>query len=164
MWFPAPDLVLEWFRCCHCKNLVSEGAKHLFLLCEKRHFAPVQNRFRLLRTVRLQYIRQYDNLFLRSIFYLIKLSRERAAEYHATLLLETWWPWRPSLLSKFMPKHDEEGGDIGEKQICGQLRLVRVDLTQRPINRACCSMAYRIIVNKIKEQFVSRKKIHCRVA
>jgi hypothetical protein len=63
-----------------------------------------------------------------------------------------------------MPKHDEEGGNIGKKQICGQLRLVRVDLTQRPINRACCSRAYRIIVNKIKGQFVSRKKIHCRVA
>jgi hypothetical protein len=34
---------------------VLEGAKHLFSLCEKRHFAPVRNRLRLIRTVRLQY-------------------------------------------------------------------------------------------------------------
>jgi hypothetical protein len=31
-----------------------------------------------------------------------------------------------------MPKHDEDGGDIDEKNIGGQLGLVRVDSTQRP--------------------------------
>jgi len=35
------------------QDLVSEGAKHLFSLCEKRHFTPVRNRLRLIRTVRL---------------------------------------------------------------------------------------------------------------
>ncbi len=39
----------------------------------------------------------------------------------------------PPLFSKIMPKHDKDGGDIGEKNIGGQLGLVRVDLTQRPI-------------------------------
>jgi hypothetical protein len=34
-----------------------------------------------------------------------------------------------------MPKHDEDGGDIGEKNIGGQLGLVRVDSTQRPIKK-----------------------------
>jgi hypothetical protein len=32
-------------------ELVSEGAKHLFSLCEKRHFSPVRNHILLLRTV-----------------------------------------------------------------------------------------------------------------
>jgi hypothetical protein len=35
------------------QDSVSEGAKHLFSLCEKRYFAPVQNRLRLIRTVQL---------------------------------------------------------------------------------------------------------------
>ena len=39
------------------QDLVLEGVKHLFSLCEKRYFASVQNRLRLIRTVRLQYIR-----------------------------------------------------------------------------------------------------------
>ncbi len=39
----------------------------------------------------------------------------------------------PPLFSEIMPKHDEDGGDIGEINIGGQLGLVRVDLTQRPI-------------------------------
>ena len=39
----------------------------------------------------------------------------------------------PPLFSEIMPKHDEDGGDIGEKNIDGQLGLVRVDSTQRPI-------------------------------
>jgi hypothetical protein len=30
-----------------------------------------------------------------------------------------------------MPKHDKDEGDIGEKNIGGQLGLVRIDLTQR---------------------------------
>ena len=39
----------------------------------------------------------------------------------------------PPLFSEIMPKHDKDGGDIGEKNIGGQLGLVRVDSTQRPI-------------------------------
>jgi len=34
-----------------------------------------------------------------------------------------------------MPKHDEDRGDSGEKNIGGQLGLVRVDSTQRPIKK-----------------------------
>jgi hypothetical protein len=39
----------------------------------------------------------------------------------------------PPPLSEIMPKHDKDGGDIGEKKIGGQLGLVRFDLTQWPI-------------------------------
>ncbi len=39
----------------------------------------------------------------------------------------------PPLLSKIMPKHDKDGVDNGKKNIDGQLGLVRVDSTQRPI-------------------------------
>jgi hypothetical protein len=78
-----------------------------------------------------------------------------------------------------MPKHDEDVGDIDEKNIRGQLELVCIDIDskQRPIKKHIYSLkkhtfclqahhsgAYRIIVNKIKEQLVSRKKIHPRVA
>ncbi len=41
----------------------------------------------------------------------------------------------PPLLSKIMPKHDEDKGDIGEKNIDGQLGLVRIDSTQRLIKK-----------------------------
>ena len=41
----------------------------------------------------------------------------------------------PPLLSKIMPKHDKDGGDISEKNIGGQLGLVGVDSTQRPIKK-----------------------------
>jgi len=49
-----PDLVSEWFRISNFaveQDSVSEGAKHLFSLCEKRYFVPVQNCLRLIRTV-----------------------------------------------------------------------------------------------------------------
>ena len=49
-----PDSVSEWFRISNFaveQDSVSDGAKHLFSLCEKRYFAPVQNRLRLIRTV-----------------------------------------------------------------------------------------------------------------
>jgi hypothetical protein len=39
----------------------------------------------------------------------------------------------PPLFSEIMPKHDKDGGDIGEKNIGGQLGLVHVDSMQRPI-------------------------------
>jgi hypothetical protein len=41
----------------------------------------------------------------------------------------------PPLLFKIMPKHGEDGGDIGEINIGGQLGLVRIDSTQRPIKK-----------------------------
>ena len=41
----------------------------------------------------------------------------------------------PPLLSKIMPKHDKDGGDIGKKIIDGQLGLVHVDSTQRSIKK-----------------------------
>ena len=39
----------------------------------------------------------------------------------------------PHLSSKIMPKHDEDMGGTGEKNIGGQLGLVRIYSTQRPI-------------------------------
>jgi hypothetical protein len=39
----------------------------------------------------------------------------------------------PPLLSEIVPKHDEDGGDIGKKNIGGQLGLVRIDSTKRLI-------------------------------
>jgi hypothetical protein len=36
----------------------------------------------------------------------------------------------PPLLSKIMPKRDEDGGDTRKKNIGGQLGLLRIDLTQ----------------------------------
>ena len=41
----------------------------------------------------------------------------------------------PPLLSEIMPKHDEDKGDIGEKNIGGQLGLVRINSTQRLIKK-----------------------------
>jgi hypothetical protein len=41
----------------------------------------------------------------------------------------------PPLLSEIMPKHDKDGEDIGEKNIGGQLGVVHIDLTQRPIKK-----------------------------
>ncbi len=68
------------------------------------------------------------------IFYLIKWIRERAVKYHAPLgNIVTMAP--PPLLSKIMPKHDEDEGDIGERNIGGQLGLVRIDSTQQPIKK-----------------------------
>jgi hypothetical protein len=71
-----------------------------------------------------------------------------------------------------MPKHNEDSGGIGEKYICGLLGSVRVDSMQRPKKKhryslkkhtfcpsARQSAAYKIIVNKIKKQLVSCKKI-----
>ena len=42
----------------------------------------------------------------------------------------------PPLLSEIMPKHDEDRGDIDEKNIHGQLGLVCIDLTQRLIKKS----------------------------
>jgi len=44
--WPLPNLVLEWSRKVQSIGVDSEGAKHLFSLCEKRHFTPVQSRLR----------------------------------------------------------------------------------------------------------------------
>ena len=41
----------------------------------------------------------------------------------------------PLLLSEIMSKHDEDGGDIGEKNIDRQLGSVHIDSTQRPIKK-----------------------------
>jgi hypothetical protein len=55
------------------QDSVSEGAKHLFSLCEKRYFEPVRNRLRLIRTERLQTVLEDKKIiFLLSIFYLIQ--------------------------------------------------------------------------------------------
>ena len=55
--------------------------------------------------------------------------------YHAPLgNMVTMAPPPPSsLLYEIMPKHDKDGGYISEKNIGGQLGLVRVDSTQWPI-------------------------------
>ncbi len=64
----------------------------------------------------------------------------------------------PPLLSEIMPKHDENGGNIGGKNIGGQLGLVCIDSDATAdkkahifCQRARRSAAYRIIVIKIKE-------------
>ena len=51
---------------------VLEGAKHLFALCEKRHFEPFRNR--------ISFFGQYNYttiIFFAKYFYLIKSARER---------------------------------------------------------------------------------------
>ncbi len=48
----------------------------------------------------------------------------------------------PTLLSEIMPKHDEDGGDIGKNNIGGKLGLVRIDLTQQTIK----NHIYHVIV------------------
>ncbi len=55
------------------QDSVSEDAKHLFSLCEKRYFTPVRNRLRLIRTERLHTVLEDKKIiFLLSILYLIK--------------------------------------------------------------------------------------------
>ena len=55
------------------QDSVSEDAKHLFSLCEKRYFAPVQNHLRLIRTERLHTVLEDKKIFFwLCIFYLIK--------------------------------------------------------------------------------------------
>jgi hypothetical protein len=58
------------------------------------------------------------------------------------------------LLSEIMPKHDGDGGDIGEKNIGRRLGLVRIDLMQGPIkkhiykeqkNHSFCQSAHRLV-------------------
>ena len=54
--------------------------------------------------------------------------------HHAPLgNMVTMAPPPSSLLSEIMPKHEKDGGYIGEKNIGGQLGLVRVDSMQWPI-------------------------------
>ena len=77
----------------------------------------------------------------------------------------------PTPSSKIMPKHDEDMGGTGEKNIGEQLGLVRIYLTQRPIKRhnnslqnspfrkrAHPSAAFRIIVYKKKNMLIFFKK------
>ena len=69
-----PDLVSEWSRKVRSIRVDSEGAKHLFSLCEKRHFAPVQNCLWLLQTVRLQFIQDKKAItYFPAFFYLTKV-------------------------------------------------------------------------------------------
>jgi hypothetical protein len=86
-----------------------------------------------------------------------------------TLLVQTWWPWcSPPPSSEIMPKHDEDMGGTGEKNIGGQLGLVRIYSMQRPNKshdnslqnspfrkRARPSAAWRIIVNIKKNVLIS---------
>ena len=97
---------------------------------------------------------------------------------HLLLLVQTWWPWCfPLPSSKIMPKHDEDMGGIGNINISRQLGLVRIYLSQWPIQthdyalqnspfrkRVRPSAAWRIIVNKIKVCLFLFKKLHCHVA
>jgi hypothetical protein len=55
-----------------------------------------------------------------------------------------------------MPKHDEDGGDIGEKISGGQLGLVHVDLTQWPIKNTNINLknipfVYKLAVHRPTE-------------
>jgi hypothetical protein len=74
----------------------------------------------------------------------------------------------PTPSSEIMPKHDENMGGTGEKNIGEQLGLVRIYSTQQPIKthdnslqnspfwkRTRPSDACRIFVNKIKSMLIS---------
>ena len=140
------DLFWKWFGRC---EVVLEDAKHLISLCEKRHFAQVWNRLRLLRTVQLQYILDNKTItFLQSILYFKKLSRESKPPRHASLANMVTMA-RPPPLSEIMPKHDEDMDGIGEKYFGGQLGLVRVDSTHQPINSLTaksCSVGAKLVL------------------
>ena len=74
------------------------------------------------------------DFFSLSIFYLTKVDREQEATYGTSSSCKQHGdnaPPPPS--SEIMPKHDEDMGGIGEKNIGGQLGLVRIYLTQRTI-------------------------------
>ena len=53
------------------QDSVSEGAKHLFSLCEKRYFAPVQNRLRLIRTVQLHTVLEDKKIIFFTKYFLL---------------------------------------------------------------------------------------------
>ncbi len=65
----------------------------------------------------------------------------------------------PTPSSEIMPKHDEDMGGTGEKNIGEQLGLVSIYSTQQPIKthgkRTRPSDACRIFVNKIKSMLIS---------
>ncbi len=43
-------------------------------------------------------------------------QNKQGREPPATMLLsQTWWPWRPPLLSEIVPRHNKSVGDIGKK-------------------------------------------------
>jgi len=110
---------------------VLECVKHLFSLCEKRHFAPFQNC--------ISFFGQYDymtTIFFTKYFYLIKSAREReeAMKY----------------LPRSSSKHSDHGAlppcpkscqnmtrtwDTSAKNFDVPLGLVGIDLTQRSIKK-----------------------------
>ena len=53
------------------QDSVSEDAKHLFSLCEKRYFAPVQNRLRLIRTVQLHTVLEDKKIIFFTKYFLL---------------------------------------------------------------------------------------------
>ena len=65
--------ILFWsgFKFLIAQDLVSEGAKHLFSLCEKRHFTPVRNRLRLIRTVRLHTVSEDKRIIFFTKYFLL---------------------------------------------------------------------------------------------
>ena len=158
------------------QDWVLEGAKHF------SHF--VRRDTSLLSETVSGFLGRYyysilDNktiFFLLIIFYLKKLCRKKATKYHAPLGNMVTMALPPP----FVQNHAKTWWGRGrhwQKNIGRQLGSVHVDSIQRPTKkhvnsltkhiicrRACHLAAYRIVVYKIKEQLVSRKKIHCRVA
>ncbi len=53
------------------QDSVLEGAKHLFSLCEKRYFAPVRNRLRLIQTERLHTVIEDKKIFFFTKYFLL---------------------------------------------------------------------------------------------
>ena len=109
-----------------------EGAKHLFTLCDKRHFTPVRNRLLLLWTV---WLHHYNTFFSPSISYLTKLAREREeATYHAPHANVV--TMAPSPLVRNNVKTWQGHGMHWQKNISIiQLGLLRVDLTKWTIKK-----------------------------
>ena len=103
----------------------------------KRHFAPVQNRLLLLRTV---WLHHYNTFFSLSFLYLTKLAREQEeATYHAPHANVV--TMAPSPLVRNHVKTWQGHGMHWQKNISIiQLGLLHVDLTQRTIKKHIYSL------------------------
>ncbi len=53
------------------QDLVLEGVKHIFSLCEKRHFTPVRNRLWLIRTVQLHTVLEDKKVIFFAKYFLL---------------------------------------------------------------------------------------------
>ncbi len=116
-----PDSVSDWFRILPLSKIQFRKVRSTF-----SHFVR-KDTSHLSKTISGLF-GQYDYsildnkkiLFLLSIFYLIKWSREELPRPWATGSSQKHGNHgAPPLLSKIMPKHDEDWGDIKQKKLEG---------------------------------------------